>query len=48
MTSLLLKLHAMKNAVDENGAGKGTLIKVITGAHRPDGGAFELLGAAAR
>src|SRR5687767_5906491 len=35
------EIHAL---VGENGAGKSTFIKVITGAHAPDGGTFELGG----
>ncbi len=35
------EVHAL---VGENGAGKLTLIKVITGAHHPDSGSIEIQG----
>src|SRR4051812_4793504 len=36
------EVHAL---VGENGAGKSTLNKIITGAHRPDGGTIQIDGA---
>jgi rhamnose transport system ATP-binding protein len=35
------EVHAL---VGENGAGKSTMIKIVTGAHQPDGGAVEIGG----
>src|SRR5207237_2406699 len=35
------EVHAL---VGENGAGKSTFVKIITGAHRPDSGTIEVAG----
>src|SRR5437016_14420528 len=35
------EVHAL---VGENGAGKSSLIKIITGAHKPDTGTLEIAG----
>jgi ribose transport system ATP-binding protein len=39
------EIHAL---VGENGAGKSTVIRIITGAHRPEGGVLELCGTRVR
>jgi ribose transport system ATP-binding protein len=39
------EIHAL---VGENGAGKSTVVRIITGAHRAEGGVLELCGAAVR
>src|SRR5262245_9317708 len=46
--SLSVKAGEVHMLVGQNGAGKSTLIKVLCGAHHPDGGEFLVDGNAAR
>jgi ribose transport system ATP-binding protein len=42
--SLEIKRHEVVGLVGENGAGKSTVLKILTGVHQPDSGTMEVNG----